>query len=200
MNTQYIQFKSVVSGISQPIILLAGSRNVPAVHQKKLTQLASFLAMSFPHALFRSGNADGSDTFFAEGVNAVDPSRMQLVTPTKGHRKAHRHPVNYAVEVDRVSLVQEEALAYHTNAATPKNARIINKRNEIPQLKSKARYLLRDTLMVLGDPELNLAPATLGLFFVDGDPLSGGTGHTIRVCQQNQIPVFLPKDWWRWME
>jgi len=200
MNKQYIKLKSAVAGVAQPVILLAGSRKVPANLQNKLVALASFLAHEFPQALFRSGNADGSDSLFARGVNAVAPDRMQLVTPTKGHRKAHRHPVNYAIPLDTVSAVHEETLAYHTNAATPENSRIIDKRNEIPQLKSKARYLLRDTLMVLGDPETDLAPATVGLFFVDGDPLAGGTGHTIRVCRQNQVPVFLPQDWWRWLD
>ena len=200
MNKQYENFKSAVAGVAQPIILLAGSRKVPANLQNKLVALASFLANEFPQALFRSGNADGSDALFAQGVNAVAPDRMQLVTPTKGHRKAHRHPGNYAIPLDTVSAVHEEALAYHTNAATPENARIIDKRNEIPQLKSKARYLLRDTLMVHGDPENALAPATVGIFFVDGDPLTGGTGHTIRVCRQSQVPVFLPEDWWRWLD
>jgi hypothetical protein len=198
MNTQYEKFKSVVAEVSQPIILLAGSRKVPASHQEKLIMLAAFLANEFPHALFRSGNADGSDALFARGINAITPDHMQLITPTKGHRKTHRHPVNYAIPLETVSTVHEETLASHTNAATPENSRIIDKRNEIPQLKSKALYLLRDTLMVLGDPENGLAPATVGLFFVDGDPLSGGTGHTFRVCRQNQVPVFLPQDWWQW--
>ena len=198
MNKQYENFKSAVAGVSQPIILLAGSRKVPAKLQEKLVGLGSFLASEFPQAVFRSGNADGSDALFAQGVNVVDPARMQLVTPSKGHREAHRHPVNYVLPLDTVSAVHEETLAYHTNAATPENARIIEKRNEIPQLKSKARYLLRDTLMVLGDPAQQLAPATVGLFFVDGDPMVGGTGHTIRICRQHHVPTFLPQDWWRW--
>ena len=200
MNKQYENFKSVVAGVAQPVILLAGSRKVPAAHQEKLVMLASFLANEFPQATFRSGNADGSDALFARGVNAVDPSRMQLITPTKGHRKAHRHPVNYVIPLDTVSAVYEETLAHHTNTATPGNARIIDKRNEIPQLKSKARYLLRDTLMVLGDSQNGLAPATAGVFFTPSDSISGGTGHTIRVCQQHHVPVFLLKDWYQWLE
>jgi hypothetical protein len=96
--------------------------------------------------------------------------------------------------------VHEETLAYHTNAATPENVRIIDKRNEIPQLQSKARYLLRDTLMVMGDPAQQLAPATVGVFFTGADPMAGGTGHTIRVCKQHHVPVFLPSDWWRWLD
>lgn len=199
MNKQYENFKSVVAGASQPVILLAGSRQVPENLQEKLVMLAAFLANEFPQAIFRSGNADGSDALFARGVNAVAPSRLQLVTPTAGHRKAHRNPLNYAIPLNSVSAVHEEILAYHTNAATPENARVIDKRNEIPQLQSKARYLLRDTLMVMGDPAQKLAPTTVGIFFTGTDPLAGGTGHTIRVCNQHNVPVFLPQDWWRWI-
>ncbi len=200
MNKQYENFKSAVAGVAQPVILLAGSRKVPAHLQEKLVMLAAYLANEFPHALFRSGNADGSDALFARGVNAIAPSRLQLVTPTTGHRKAHRNPLNYAIPLNSVSAVHEETLAYHTNAATPGNSRIIDKRNEIPQLLSKARYLLRDTLMVMGDPAQSLPPTTVGVFFTGSDPMAGGTGHTIRVCKQRDIPVFLPPDWWRWTD
>jgi len=199
MNNHYENLKSAVAGVAQPVILLAGRRTVPATLQEKLVMLAAFLANEFPQAVFRSGNADGSDALFARGVNAVAPSRLQLVTPTAGHRKARRHALNYATAVASVSAVCEENLAYHTNAATPDNARIIDKRNEIPQLQSKARYLLRDTLMVMGDPAQNLAPAIAGIFFAGSDFMVGGTGHTIRVCKQHHVPVFLSPDWWRWL-
>lgn len=200
MNKQYESFKSAVAGVTQPVILLAGSRKVPSGHHLLLHNLAMFLASEFPNAIFRSGNADGTDALFAQGVNTVAPEHLQLVTPTAGHRKAHRNPLNYSFPLNDVSAVHEEILAYHTNAATPENARIIDKRNEIPQLKTKARYLLRDTLMVMGDPAQNLAPATVGIFYTGIDPMAGGTGHTIRVCKQHHVPVFLPPDWLRWLD
>lgn len=200
MNKSYAYFKSAVAGVAQPVVLLAGSREVPANLQEKLVMLAAYLANEFPLAVFRSGNADGSDALFARGINTVAPSRLQLVMPTAGHRKAHRNPLNYSIPLDGVSAVHDETLAYHTKAATPGNARIIDKRNEIPQLQSKARYLLRDTLMVIGDPAQNLAPATVGVFFTGSDPMAGGTGHTIRVCKLHNVPVFLPQDWWRWLD
>ncbi|MDF7800024.1 hypothetical protein P4C99_11165 [Pontiellaceae bacterium B1224] len=200
MNKHYEHFKSAVAGVTQPVILLAGSRKVPENLQEKLVMLAAYLANEFPTALFRSGNADGSDALFARGVNAIAPARLQLITPTAGHRRVHRNPLNYSFPLNNVSAVHEETLAYHTNTATPGNARIIDKRNEIPQLQSKARYLLRDTLMVMGDPAQELLPATMGIFFTASDPMAGGTGHTIRVCKQNNVPVFLPPEWWRWME
>jgi hypothetical protein len=200
MNESYLNLKLAVAAVSQPVILLAGSRNVPENLQDKLVMLASFLATRFPKALFRSGNAEGSDALFARGVNAVSPSRLQLVTPTAGHRKAHRHPDNQLIPLNAVTTAHENHLAKQTISATPENARIIEKRHEIPQLQSKARYLLRDTLMVIGDPAQHLSPATVGIFFSGSDPMAGGTGHTIRVCKKYEVPVFLAQDWWRWCD
>ena len=191
--------KDCLSQSSSPVVLLEGTRKVPEKDQARLTELGAFLAKDFPNALFRSGNADGSDTLFARGVESVDPTRMQVVTPTAGHRKKNLHPENYVVPLSAVSTVNEDSLAYHTNVATPKNQRIIDRRNEVPQLKAKARYLMRDTLKVLGDEENGLTPASAAIFYTQPDPMSGGTGHTIRVCQQNNVPVFLQAHWWNWM-
>ena len=143
--------------------------------------------------------AEGSDSLFVQGVESVDPSRLQLVTPDAGHRKNNRHPLSYVVPLSQISTVNEESLAYHTNAATPENRRVIEKRNEVPQLRAKARYLLRDTLKVLGDPENGLAPAAAAIFYTKPDSMSGGTSHTIRVCQQQGIPVILQNEWMKWL-
>ncbi len=200
MNKNYENFKQAVAALSQPVILLAGSRKVPVNQQEKLVRLSTFLANEFPKAIFRSGNADGSDALFAQGINAVAPERLQLVVPTPGHRKAHRNPDNMVFPLNNVSASSENVLANLTNAATPENQRIIDKRHEVPQLMSKARYLLRDTLMVHGDQGIGLAPAIAGIFFTSGDPMSGGTGHTIRVCRNHKVPDFLVQDWWRWVD
>ena len=193
------EFIENVAGHQQPVILLEGTRDVPEHDCQRLTDLGALLAREIPQAIFRSGNADGSDTFFARGVESVDPTRMQLVTPTAGHRKKNRHPENYVVPLDDVSEVHEDKLAYHTNEATPANRAIIEKRNIVPRLKAKARYLIRDTLKVLGDPENNLKPATAGIFYTKPDPMAGGTGHTIRVCEQHDVPVFLQSIWGSWL-
>ena len=37
--------------------------------------------MEFPSAIFRSGNAEGSDAVFADAVAEIDPSRLELVIP-----------------------------------------------------------------------------------------------------------------------
>jgi len=196
-TTDHRELLDLIRKQESPVILLEGTRQVPEKDQAQLTALSAFLAKELPNAIFRSGNAEGSDTLFARGVESVDPTRMQVVTPTAGHRKKNLHPENYVVPLAKVSAVHEESLAYHTNEATPANRRIIDKRNDVPQLKAKARYLLRDTLKVIGDPDNGLAPATAAIFYTKADPMSGGTGHTIRVCQQHNVPVFLQNDWLR---
>ncbi len=62
----------------------------------------------------------------------------------------------------------------------------------------KALYLLRDALKVIGSKALSLAPATVGIFYVDAEiPGTGGTGHTIRLCKLNGVPVCDQRDWMR---
>ena len=64
---------------------------------------------------------------------------------------------------------------------------------------SKATYLLRDTLKVTGSEALGLAPAVLGIFFVnEAEPSGGGTGHTIRVCGVQDVPVATQTEWGSW--
>ena len=60
-------------------------------------------------------------------------------------------------------------------------------------------HLLRGTLKVVGSAALNPQPAAFGIFYVnETSPLSGGAGHTIRVCQKHCIPVPDQKIWMGW--
>jgi hypothetical protein len=43
------------------------------------------LALRFPHTVFRSGNAEGTDHAFSEGA-LVDASRLRIVVPYRKHR------------------------------------------------------------------------------------------------------------------
>lgn len=84
-------------------------------------------------------------------------------------------------------------------AATPENRRIFDLflygRSGNPAF-AKAQYLVRDALKVTGSAALRLPPATLALFYVDpAEPLGGGTGHTIRLCEQRGVPVFTQQNW-----
>ena len=63
----------------------------------------------------------------------------------------------------------------------------------------KLAYLLRDTLKVVGSAALHLQPATFGIFYVnETSPLSGRTGHTIRVCKKHEVPVLYQETWLAW--
>jgi hypothetical protein len=59
--------------------------------------------------------------------------------------------------------------------------------------------LLRDTLKVVGSVELGLAPATVGIFYVNpANPLKGGTARTMRVCRLRGVPVNTQAEWMKW--
>jgi hypothetical protein len=65
-------------------------------------------------------------------------------------------------------------------------------------LGAKGDYLVRDTMKVVGVPG-HFAKPICALFFVNlADPMEGGTGHTIRVCQQEGMPVTYQDEWGAW--
>ena len=63
------------------IVLLEGKRNVLENDKIKLTQLGNLLAAKTTRMFFRSGNAEGADHYFSLGVTAIDPTRLQVITP-----------------------------------------------------------------------------------------------------------------------
>ena len=191
-------FCQALTGKARPVILLEGSREVAAEHQAHLVRTGALLAERLPQAVFRSGNAPGADTLFAEGVSQVDASRMQLVTPSAVHRKKNLRAEYEVVPLQTLSAVQEEALAEITYLATPENRSLIQKRNQHARLGAKAAYLLRDTLKVTGNADAGLAPADAALFYTKPDPMAGGTGHTLRVCMQRGVPYVLFPQWQHW--
>ena len=76
-----------------------------------------------------------------------------------------------------------------------------------PQLVAFGRWLARTyphavfrTGNAKGANEVDLNQAVFGIFYVNAaDPMKGGTGHTIRVCQTLGIPVSCRDQWMGWM-
>ena len=67
------------------------------------------------------------------------------------------------------------------------------------KIAMKAAYLLRDTAKVVGVGDAD--KATAGIFYDDlENPRSGGTGHTIKVCEDLNVPVFDQRVWMKWLE
>ena len=183
----------------KPVVLLEGRRSIPVDEYDKATAVAAFLAARFPKALFRSGNATGSDEAFSKGIVAVDATRLQAIAPYKTHRmKARFEGASYAYP-DALSAEQRDQMVSKTALASPKSLSLMAQLGKKGPLAAKADYLLRDTMKVIGFSEV-FPKATAALFYVDLDsPMDGGTGHTIRVCQNAGILVVYQNEWRQWI-
>lgn len=181
------------------IVLLEGKRNVKEEDQKKLTALGKLLASKTKKMIFRSGNASGSDQFFSEGVAAIDHKRLQVVTPYTGHRKKTNKAYD-TISLEDVDITAEPAVIYHSKS-NKKTEKLIDKyvAGSRDRFTIKAAYIIRDTIKALGVG--GIGPATFGIFYDDlEDPLSGGTGHTMKVCQEHNIPIADQTVWFQWLE
>jgi len=189
----------LLSSTASPVILLEGTRQLPAEKRQALADVGRRLAEAFPQAVFRSGNAPGTDEAFAAGVATVAGAMLQLVLPTPGMGRSRRPASATCLALDDLPLEERHHLARESFAASPENHRIfelyIRGQSGNPAF-AKAQYLVRDALKVHGSPTLGLAPATMALFFINNlGPTSGGTAHTIRLCDRQKVPVFTQRDW-----
>jgi len=99
---------------------------------------------------------------------------------------------------ESLSRVRDDEIAYKTATASPKNKGLIAKRNQKSALAAKAAYLIRDTMKVTGHSE-DFPKPIAALFYVDlENPSVGGTGHTIRVCEQEGVPYAFQDSWEKW--
>jgi hypothetical protein len=180
------------------IVLLEGKRKVLNDDGEKLIALGKLLASRTSKMIFRSGNAEGSDDLFSQGVCSIHPKRLQVITPYNGHRIKQ----NLAYEtfsLDNINITAEDEIIYQSKS-NKKTVKLIDdfvsgikNRNTI-----KAAYIIRDTVKVLGTETIK--PASFGIFYTDlNDPDSGGTGHTINVCRLNNIPLIDQKVWFDWL-
>ncbi len=118
--------------------------------------------------------------------------------------RKRRHPGARVISLDQVPQSQETVLDQRTITASPDTQRLVQAcrdRDGEGALAAKGKYLLRDTLKVVGSPDLQLHPATAAVFYVnENDPFSGGTGHTIRVCLEHGVPVIMQGAWRNWLK
>ena len=78
---EYEEFRQIIFNIERPVILLEGTRNLSAEHFPLLVEIGKRLAAVFPYAIFRSGNATGTDEAFTKGVCKIDPWRREIIVP-----------------------------------------------------------------------------------------------------------------------
>lgn len=181
------------------IVLLEGKRNVLDVDKEKLTALGRLLASKTSRMIFRSGNAEGSDQLFSDSVIAVDNKRLQVITPYSGHRQKTNRAYD-TISLDDINIAAEPEVVYQSKS-NKKTEKLVNQfvsgdrnRNTI-----KAAYIIRDTIKAIGAGKIK--PATFGIFYDDLDnPMSGGTGHTMNICELNNIPIIDQKIWFEWLK
>ena len=180
------------------IVLLEGKRDVSEVDKKKLTALGRLLASKTRKMIFRSGNAEGSDQLFSDGVAAVDNQRLQVITPYSGHRQKTNKAYD-TISLDDINIATEPEVVYQSKS-NKKTEKLIDKfvSGDINRYTIKAAYIIRDTIKAIGTEEIK--PATFGIFYDDLDnPKSGGTGHSMNVCEQNNIPIIDQRIWFKWL-
>lgn len=180
------------------IILLEGKRNVHTEDKPKLIALGELLCSNTSHMIFRSGNASGSDHLFSKGVANVDSARLQNILPYKGHRKKY-NLAGDSIGLDEIDLVMEPEIAQLTKKNKGASGFIDQYLGgKTTGFYKKAAYLLRDTVKVTGAG--NYQPATFAIFYDDMEnPRSGGTGHTIQMCDEKGIPWVDQNVWMDWL-
>lgn len=193
------RFRPLLHHAATPVVLLEGTRQLPPAKRQALVELGRFLAQTFPQIVFRSGNAVGTDEAFAAGVASVPGAKLELILPTPGMGRSRRPPGATCHVLDELALEDRQHLARASLAASPENHRLFElylRGQSGNPAYAKAQYLVRDALKVHGNPPLQLAPATVALFYINNvGPTSGGTAHTIRLCERQEIPVFTQHDW-----
>jgi hypothetical protein len=195
--------QAVLAESPRPVLLVEGIRALPDADRPLVVRAGQFLARRLPGAAFRSGNAVGTDAAFSLGVTAVDPRRMEYVITHPGMGRNRRHPGGRSVALEQVPKVADGPVGDYTvrsDAGLKGLVEAYRSRGRSGPLGARAAYLLRDTLKVVGSEEADLAPATAGLFYVnESDPLTGGTGHTVRVCLERGVPVVFQAVWRCWV-
>jgi hypothetical protein len=180
------------------VVLLEGKREVLEVDRPRLVEIGRTLTTNTRHMRFRSGNAGGSDELFAEGVASVDASRMQVILPYKGHR--NRQNKGYeSIALEEIDLAREPEIVY-LSKKNAKTSKLIDPyvSGVVNRLTTKAAYILRDTVKVLGTG--SIPPAAFGIFYDDlSDPMKGGTGHTMKVCMEKDVPLIDQRTWFSWL-
>jgi len=180
------------------VVLLEGKRKVLPEDVEKLRNFGRLLAEETRHCIFRSGNASGADHYFSQGVADIAPERLQLILPFEGHRLNFQLPVQ-SFSLDRIDVRTEDAIISQS-LVNKKTAKLVERYLEGRRdpITMKASYIIRDTVKVLGYGDLG--PAVFGFFYDDlSHPCSGGTGHTMHVCELNNVPLIDQSIFFNWL-
>lgn len=147
----FAHIQTLLAQNTSPVILLEGTRQLPAEKRQALVNMGRRLAEAFPQAVFRSGNATGTDEAFAAGVATVPGAKLELVLPTPGMGRSRRPATATCHTLDDLPLKERHHLARESIAASTENHRLFELylRNQSGNpAYAKAQYLVRDALKV----------------------------------------------------
>lgn len=148
----------------------------------KMTEVGSILA-SRGWGL-RSGHAKGADMAFEEGFKKVPGARMQIFLPKPGFNGGYPDGKRYFLVTDLVLVGQAQEMARTMHPFG----------NKLADFALDA--MTRNAFQVLG-PDLK-SPSTVSILYTKGGGEIGGTGHAMRLCAKNGIPVInLGLEGWR---
>ena len=132
------------------------------------------------------------------GVNWVDKSKMQLITPYTGHRSKYNATEN-SIALDTINLVEEPLVVLQSKH----NKRMINLIDNYvngmrDSVNIKSAYIIRDTIKIIGTSQIT--KANFAIFYDDlKNPMQGGTGHTINICKLNNVRYCNQTNWMNWL-
>lgn len=198
----YIVFTGKIARINKekPVILLEGKRKVQPDDRPLLVRLGTLLATDLNFCIFRTGNAEGADELFAEGVSQVNPAMLEIILPYRKHRShLQKASIKYA-SLEEINLLEEPEIVYQTKSNHSSKMVEQYLAGEKNSLAMKAPYLLRDTVKVIGSSKNKLPKVDFALFYNDlQNPLAGGTGFTLQICEQNQVAYLDQSVWMQWL-
>jgi hypothetical protein len=185
------------------VVLLEGKQTVLKSDETRLVEIARLLTANTKNVVFRSGNADGADEFFKQGVMSVDPKRFQAIVPFNNHKKSVKEePGLYQrISLESINLLNEPNILYASKKNKKQKGLIESFENGLhPRNAILGAYIVRDTLKVTGAPSQGILPASFGIFYDDlRNPKSGGTGHTMMMCESQLVPYVDQKVWGKWI-
>ena len=183
-------FLDKIRKYNNDVILLEGTREVLAT--ELLIQTGKKLATLLPNSIFRSGNAPGSDQNFIQGVNEVKSSNIELVLPFSNHRSHQKNSTPNAriISLEELSADELKEIITIGSNANSKHASLLSlyEPGSKNVLSTKAAFLLRNVIKVIGLPSKNFRKISAGLFHVNHQK-QGGTGFTRNVCRYIGIGI-----------
>lgn len=184
------------------IILLEGKRKVADDDKEKLIELGKLIVSNTRYMTFRSGNASGADELFFKGASIFARKRVENIIPYIDFNK--RINTFKFTTLEHLDLSKEVNII-EKSKENKKMIKLIDQylSGNINRLTLKASFIIRDTIKVTGTEHQinNISKATFGLFYDDlENPKSGGTGHTMKVCELENVPYITQTTWFNWLD